>query len=191
VALTVSPAEATTSAVGSLTSGGDHISPSNGSDHLYTDRRRLPQHARRGPRSCPHCGSEDRTIQENRRRPAAYDVLYDRPGWLAVREKPWMWPTCARCNRRPCGGRTATPRPGGRRQRQRRHQNHQSDSGPTCRLVSSSEVGPGATIGTLNQGYPLLQYGDAIPVQHLQVTRRAAPDPTTWAGLRAPRGEEG
>jgi hypothetical protein len=30
--------------------------------------------------------------------------------------------------------------------------NHQSDSGPTCRLTSSSEAGPGATIGTLNQG---------------------------------------
>ena len=37
VALTVSPAEATTSAVGSLTSGGDHISPTSGSDHLCTD----------------------------------------------------------------------------------------------------------------------------------------------------------
>jgi hypothetical protein len=29
--------------------------------------------------------------------------------------------------------------------------------GPTCRLVSSPEVGPGATVGTLKQGYPLLQ----------------------------------
>jgi hypothetical protein len=25
---------------------------------------------------------------------------------------------------------------------------------PTCRLASSPEVGPGATIGTLKQGYP-------------------------------------
>jgi hypothetical protein len=41
VALTVSLAEATTSAVGSLTSGGDHISPTGGSDHLCTDGRRL------------------------------------------------------------------------------------------------------------------------------------------------------
>jgi hypothetical protein len=46
-------------------------------------------------------------------------------------------------------------------------------------------------VGTLNQGYPLLQYEGAAPVRHLQITRRAAPDPTTWAGLRAPRGEEG
>jgi hypothetical protein len=68
--------------------------------------------------------------------------------------------------------------------------NHRSDSGPTCRLTSSSEAGPGATVGTLNQGYPLLQYEGAAPVRHLLVTRRAAPNPTTWAGLRAPRGEE-
>ena len=29
-------------------------------------------------------------------------------------------------------------------------------SGPTCRFVASPEVGPGATVGTLQQGYPLL-----------------------------------
>jgi hypothetical protein len=69
--------------------------------------------------------------------------------------------------------------------------NHQSDSGPACRLTSSSEVGPGATVGTLNQGYPLLQYEGAAPVRHLQVTRRAAPDPTTWTDLRIPHGKKG
>jgi hypothetical protein len=68
--------------------------------------------------------------------------------------------------------------------------NHQSDSSPTCRLTSSSEAGPGATVGTLNQGYPLLQYEGAALVRHLQVTRRAAPDPTAWAGLGPPRGKE-
>jgi hypothetical protein len=69
--------------------------------------------------------------------------------------------------------------------------NHQSDSGPISRLTSSSKAGPGATVGTLNQGYPLLQYEGATPVRHLQVTWRVAPDPTIWAGLRAPRGKEG
>jgi hypothetical protein len=69
--------------------------------------------------------------------------------------------------------------------------NRKSDSGPTYRLASSPEAGPGATVGTLNQGYPLLQYEGAAPVRHLQVTRIAALDPTTWVGLRAPRGEEG
>jgi hypothetical protein len=37
---------------------------------------------------------------------------------------------------------------------QEQQANRQSDFGPTCRLVSSIEAGPGATIGTLNQGYP-------------------------------------
>ena len=64
----VSPAEATTSATGSLTSGDDHLSADD-SGHLYTGGRRLPQHTRRGPHSCPHCGSEDKTIQERGRRP--------------------------------------------------------------------------------------------------------------------------
>jgi hypothetical protein len=61
---------------------------------------------------------------------------------------------------------------------------------PTCRLASSPEVGPGATVGTLNRGYPLLQYEDAAPAQHFWSTRRMAPDLTTWVGLRAPRGKE-
>jgi hypothetical protein len=43
--------------------------------------------------------------------------------------------------------------------------NRQSSFGPTCRLVSSPEVGPGATVGTLKQGYPLLLYKDEEPVR--------------------------
>jgi hypothetical protein len=52
VALMVSPAEATTSATGSLTNSGDHLS-TNDSGHLCIGGRRLPQHARRGPHSRP------------------------------------------------------------------------------------------------------------------------------------------
>jgi hypothetical protein len=33
---------------------------------------------------------------------------------------------------------------------QEQRANHQSNFGPTCRLVSSPEVGPGATVGNLN-----------------------------------------
>jgi hypothetical protein len=40
----------------------------------------------------------------------------------------------------------------------KRRANRQSSFGPTCRLVSSSEAGPGATVSTLEHGYPLLQY---------------------------------
>jgi hypothetical protein len=84
------------------------------------------------------------------------------------------------------GGPTVIAAAGAQEQRP----NRQSDSGPTCRLAHSPEVGPGATNGTLNQGYTLLRYEGAAPIPHLQVIRREAPDPTTWAGLGAPRGKE-
>jgi hypothetical protein len=37
--------------------------------------------------------------------------------------------------------------------------------GPTYRLASSPEVGPGATVGTLKLGYPLLLYKDEEPTR--------------------------
>jgi hypothetical protein len=36
-------------------------------------------------------------------------------------------------------------------------------------------------VGTLNQGYPLLQYEDAAPMRPLLATRGTVPDPTVWA----------
>jgi hypothetical protein len=42
---------------------------------------------------------------------------------------------------------------------------HGVSFGPTCRLASSPKVGPGATVGTLKQGYPLLLYQGAVPVR--------------------------
>jgi hypothetical protein len=47
--------------------------------------------------------------------------------------------------------------------------NRRSSFGPTCRPVSSPKAGLGATVGTLNQGYPLLQYEDTVPVRLSQV----------------------
>jgi hypothetical protein len=44
----------------------------------------------------------------------ASDVLYGPPVRPATREGPWTWPTYAWHDCRPCGGRTATPRPGSR-----------------------------------------------------------------------------
>jgi hypothetical protein len=66
MALMPSPAEATTYARGSLSSGCDHLSTDD-SGHLCTGRWRLPQHVRRGPRSRLTNGSEDKIIQERRR----------------------------------------------------------------------------------------------------------------------------
>jgi hypothetical protein len=46
------------------------------------------------------------------------------------------------------------------------------------------------TVGTLNQGYPLLQYEDTVSVRRSLAARRTAPDPTTWTAQGAPRGEK-
>ena len=120
VALTVSPAEATTSAVGSLTSGGDHLSTDD-SGHLRTSAV-LANGGRPSAREevlAPvlTTGVRTRPSKNVDIAPAAYDILYNLPGRASTREKPWVWPTCARHDRRPCGGRTATPRPSSRRQR--------------------------------------------------------------------------
>jgi hypothetical protein len=82
---------------------------------------------------------------------------------------------------------------------QEQRSNRQSDSGPTCRLASSPEAGPGATVGTLNQGYPLLQHEDAAPMRRLIATRGTAPDPpgmgrpkvATWQGKTTHLGKFG
>jgi hypothetical protein len=49
--------------------------------------------------------------------------------------------------------------------------NRRSSFGPTCRLVSSPKAGPGATVGTLEQGYPLLQYEGTVPVRQSLAAR--------------------
>jgi hypothetical protein len=54
---------------------------------------------------------------------------------------------------------------------QEQQANRQSNFGPTCRFASSPKAGPGATVGTLNQGYPLLQYEDAVPVRRTLAAR--------------------
>jgi hypothetical protein len=123
VALTVSPAEATTSAVGSLTSGTDD------SGHLRTSV--VPANGGRPSAReevlAPVLTTGVRTTRPSKNAataPTAYDVLYDPSVRPAAREKPWVWPTRARRDRRSCGGRTAMPRPSGRRQCRRWHQSH-------------------------------------------------------------------
>jgi hypothetical protein len=59
---------------------------------------------------------------------------------------------------------------------QEQQADRQSGSGPTCRLASSPEVGPGATVSTLNQVYLLLLHKGATPVQRLKTTWRMAPN---------------
>jgi hypothetical protein len=50
-------------------------------------------------------------------------------------------------------------------------------------------VGPGATIGTLKQGYPLLQGEDDVPTVKSLVARQAVRRQTTSAALGSPRGQ--
>jgi hypothetical protein len=70
----------------------------------------------------------------------------------------------------------------------KRRANRQSSFGPTCRIVSSPEVGPGATISTLKQGYPFIQYEGAVPTRLSLVAWRTAPDLTTWTAPGPPHG---
>jgi hypothetical protein len=42
--------------------------------------------------------------------------------------------------------------------------------GPTCRLVPSPEAGPGATVGTLDQGYPYYCIKAQFPYGYLLAT---------------------
>jgi hypothetical protein len=93
VALTISPAEATTSAVGSLTSGGDHLSTDD-SGHLCTSV--IPANGGRPSTRkkvlAPVLTAGVRTIPSKNAvvAPMAYDVLYDPPVRPTAREKPWV-----------------------------------------------------------------------------------------------------
>jgi hypothetical protein len=132
VALVVSLVEATTSAAGSLTSGGDHLSTDD-SGHLCTCG--LPATAAvlaRVERSSPlsSYGGEDKTIQERDRHLRGVRRLVRPPGRRRS-SAPRMRQTYARHDRRPCGGLTAAPRlaaaggvGGGGRRRWRQRQSH-------------------------------------------------------------------
>jgi hypothetical protein len=71
----------------------------------------------------------------------------------------------------------------------KRRANRWSSFGPTSRLVPSPEAGPGATVGTLNQGYPLLQYEGTVPVWQSLAARWTTSDPTTWTAPGTPCGQ--
>jgi hypothetical protein len=83
------------------------------------------------------------------------------------------------------GGRAMVTSVGARKRRT----NRQSSFGPTCRLVSSPEVGLGATVGTLKQGYPLLQCEDVVPVRLPLVVWQTTLYPATWMAPGSPRGQ--
>jgi hypothetical protein len=61
--------------------------------------------------------------------------------------------------------------------------------GPTCRLAPSSEVGPGATVGTLKQGYPLPQYEGTTPAERSLVVWRKVLRRATSTAPGSPHGQ--
>jgi hypothetical protein len=117
VALTVSSVEATASAGGSLTYGDHHLSTDD-SGHLRANATPAngghPNAHRQVLTPVLATGARTRLSQNTNTALAAYDVLGDPPVRPAAREGPWTWSACARRDRRPCGGRTATPRSGSR-----------------------------------------------------------------------------
>jgi hypothetical protein len=50
-------------------------------------------------------------------------------------------------------------------------------------------MGPGATVGTMKQGYPLIQRTDTVPAEKSLVARRTALRRATSAALGSPRGQ--
>jgi hypothetical protein len=62
---------------------------------------------------------------------------------------------------------------------QKQRANRQSSFGPTCRLISSPEADPGATVGTLNQGYPFIQCEVVESMRLPLVTWQTTLDPAT------------
>jgi hypothetical protein len=117
VALTVSSAEATASAGGSLTYGDHHLSTDD-SGHLRANA--TPAN---GSRPSAHrqvltlvlaTGARTRLSKNTNTTLTTYDVLCDPPVRPTAREGPWMWLTCVLRDHRPYGGWIATPRPGSR-----------------------------------------------------------------------------
>jgi hypothetical protein len=117
VALTVSLVEAIPFVVGGLTCGGHHLS-NDDSGHLRTNAAPAngghPSAQKEVLTPVLATGVRTRQSKNTNAAPAAYDVLCDPPVRPAARKGPWTWPTYARRDRHPCGGRTATPRLGSR-----------------------------------------------------------------------------
>jgi hypothetical protein len=98
---------------GSLTYGDHHLSTDD-SSHLRANATPAnggrPNAHRQVLTPVLATGARTRLSQNTNTALAAYDVLCDPPVRPTAREGPWTWPACARRDRRPCGGRTATPR---------------------------------------------------------------------------------
>jgi hypothetical protein len=120
VALTVSSAEATASARGSLTYG-DHPISTDDSGHLPTNT--APTNGGR-----PNAHRQVLTpvlaeaVPEHEYRPRGVRHVVRPPGAADGARRTWTWLARARRDRHPCGGRAATLRPSGRRWHRKQRQ---------------------------------------------------------------------
>jgi hypothetical protein len=128
--------------VGGETSSGDHHLSTDDSGHLRASatptnggrpslHRQIPTQVLadgQAPTSVRshHAGVRTRQSKNTNATLAACDVLDDPPVQSATRGGPQTCPTCARRDSRPCGGQTATPGSGGKRQRRRPRQSQLS-----------------------------------------------------------------
>jgi hypothetical protein len=143
VALTVSSAEATASAGGSLTYGDHHLSTDD-SGHLRANA--TPAN---GSRPSAHrqvltpvlaTGARTRLSQNTNTALGGVRRVLRPPGAAGGAGRTWTWPARARRDRHPCGGRAATLRPSGRRWHRKQPQSR-SDQGARHAAADSATDG--------------------------------------------------
>jgi hypothetical protein len=138
VALTVSSAEATASARGSLTYGYHHLSTDD-SSHLRANAASV-----NGSRPNAHrqvlTPVLAEAVPEHEHRPRGVRCVVRPPGAADGAGRTWTWPARARRDRHPCGGGAATLRPSGRR---RHWKQHQSRSGQGARHAAADSATDG------------------------------------------------
>jgi hypothetical protein len=135
VALTVSSAEATASARGSLTHGDQPLSTDD-SGHLPTNTA-LANDGRPKAHRQVLTPVLAEAVPEHEYRPRGVQRVVRPPGAADGARRTWTWPARARRDRHPCGGRTAALRPSGRR---RHRKQRQSRSGRGARHAAAASA---------------------------------------------------
>jgi hypothetical protein len=142
VALTVSSAEATASARGSLTYGYHHLSTDD-SGHLPTNT--APANVGRpNAHRLVLTPALAEAVPEHEYRPRGVRRVVRPSGAADGAERTWTWTARARRDRHPCGGRAATLCPSGRRRHRKQHRKqHQSRSGRGARHTTTDSATDG------------------------------------------------
>jgi hypothetical protein len=145
-ALTVSSAEVTASARGSLAYGDHHLGTNDSGHHLGTnDSGHLPTNtapasggrpksAPAGPHSRPRHRNKNGTVLEHEYRPRGVRRVVRPLGAADGARRTWTWPARAQRDRHPSGGRAAALRPSGRRWHRKQHRSRSGREPDTRQL---------------------------------------------------------